>query len=170
MLRNISNGLIAPRPFIGPGGVQLPPNIEALWSDEELAAVGLERFVPTPTKDDLRSYADRAHAVHLVSGVSVNVAAEGDPALTIHVSTTLQGLAVINGAALLATLEPARSFTWAEASGPVTLSAAQIIIAGKAAGAFVQASYDALAALYVGIEAGGVESYADIDAWDWTGA
>jgi hypothetical protein len=27
-------------------GVQYPPNIEALWSDDELAAIGLRRVLP----------------------------------------------------------------------------------------------------------------------------
>jgi hypothetical protein len=28
------------------GGVQYPPNIEALWNDDELAAIGLRRVLP----------------------------------------------------------------------------------------------------------------------------
>lgn len=167
MLKRLSDDQPVSPPYIAPGGVQLPPNIEELWNDAELEAAGFARYAPPVSKADLRAYAGSALSAQLMRGVEANVAAEEDPPLMIHVSTTPQGLAAINGAALLATLEPERVFTWAEETGPVQLTAAQVIQAGKAAGAFVQACYEELAAIYVGIENGGVTSRATIDAWEW---
>ena len=146
------------------GGVNYPAEWLRAHTPGERAAFGVEQ-VDEPAPVDGRYYfapgqprplAD-AKAARLAELAAVRFAREtgGTGALR----TDRESQALITGAALAATLDPAYAVDWKGAEGWVTLNATQLIAAAQAVRAHVQACFSNERALGAAIEAA-----ADLDA------
>lgn len=170
-LEKISDGFPVNPPYVGANGVQYPPSIADAFTDAQLAQIGgRRRAAAPPTKDALKAYASQLRAAKEAVGVTVDVAADGQPAQLVPAATDVAGQMAIAGAVQLATLDPTRSFDWVTATGAVELTGAQIVKIGVAVGALVQATYTALGDVYAKIESGEIATTAAIDAYAWPGA
>lgn len=138
-----------------PGLVQVPD------SDARVVAF---RAGQTPTQ--LAAYASVKQATVARGGISVNVAASGSPEM-VEIATDPDGCLNLSGAVQLASINPAQTFNWVQASGVVSLNATQILAMGVALGTFVQATYTALGAVLAEIAAATVTTQAQIDAYAW---
>lgn len=149
-------------------GLAYQANFLLLATDDDLAAHGITKTTvadPEPSADDIKAglatYANRRHEVLLNGGVTVN---------GIAITTNTNGRVNLSGAVSLAQLQPEMSFNWVLDTGPVALTAADIIAMGQTVGIWVQATYSALSAVLAAIHAGTITTTAEIDAADWPSA
>lgn len=122
---------------------------------------------PAPTKGELLDRADAHFERVAAGGVTVNLAAEGEPALFVTVSTTLAGRVDLNGAVGLATANPDHVFDWVQAGGSLQLTADQMIRLGQLVALWGQSVYSALGAIRSQIESGQITTIAQLDAAGW---
>lgn len=121
-------------------------------------------IVPTLPVADLVNYANGKQVSIAKKGVSVNLAAPGDPALMASVDTSATGRADLAGLYLQALTNPAFTTTWVQSSGPFTITAAQIIMLSNAVAAFISATYQTLGAVTAAINAGAITTLPQVDA------
>jgi Domain of unknown function (DUF4376) len=85
----------------------------------------------------------------------------------VSVATDAAGRADLDGAVLLAQLNPEQTFTWVTSAGSVSLSAAQIVAVGQAVGLWVQSTYTTLGTVIADIIGASVTTTAQIDGAAW---
>lgn len=120
-----------------------------------------------PGVAQLLAYASAKQGEVANGGISVNVAASGQPAQMVKVETDPTGRVDLSGAVQLTGLNPSQTFNWVGASGSITLTAPQVQALGLAAGVFVQSTYTILGAAVTAINAGTITTTAEIDALAW---
>ncbi|MGV0909271.1 DUF4376 domain-containing protein [Martelella sp. FOR1707] len=115
--------------------------------------------VPTvpadPTKADLSAYARDLSWRTRVAGVDID---------GVRVKCDDGAIALINGMAMLAQQDAARTFNFDAGDGMVSLTAADAIALATAVGEFVQSTFDRRAAALAAIADGSVADTAAIDA------
>ena len=115
--------------------------------------------VPTvpaePTKDELAAYARDLSWRVRIAGTDIN---------GVRVRCDDGAIALINGMAMLAQQDAARTFNFDAGDGMVSLSAAEAIALATAIGEFVQSTFDRRAAVLAAIADGSVADTAAIDA------
>ena len=107
-----------------------------------------------PTKDELAAYARDLSWRIRVAGFVIN---------GVRVKCDDGAIALINGMAMLAQQDEARTFNFDAGDGMVSLSAAEAIALATAVGEFVQSTFDRRAAVLAAIADGSVSSTAEID-------
>ncbi len=83
------------------------------------------------------------------------------------VSTTADGRVDLAGAVQIADKVPDRVFDWVCTTGPVQLTASQVVALGVAVGLWVQSVYTVYGAIVAGINAGTITTTAEIDQAAW---
>lgn len=127
-------------------GLPAPPEpVAATMSDEAKKAA-------------LLAFASETHRQVLEGGVTVN---------GVIVSTTPAGRVDMAGAVSLAQLVPSHTFDWVCTTGPVSLSAAQVIALGTAVGLWVQSTYTTYGTAVAGINAGTITTQGQINSASW---
>ncbi len=116
---------------------------------------------PAVAPAQLVAYAEAKRAQIASGGISVNVAASGQPAQMIEVGTDTAGLALLANAVWLANASPSASFEWDQAS-PVTLSGAQVLEIQAAVAAFQQALFAQKTAIRHAIASGAITTTAEV--------
>jgi hypothetical protein len=94
----------------------------------------------------------------------VNVGTAQAP-VNVEASTDPASLVLLQGAYTIAQANNAASFNWVAASGPVTLTSAQISTIFTTVTTFVQATFTTLAAVIAAINAGAITTTAQVDAF-----
>ncbi|WP_036292075.1 hypothetical protein [Methylosinus sp. PW1] len=123
---------------------------------------------PAPTKDALIAYTDSKRDRVAASGITVNIAAAGQPSQNIKVATQAQNNSDYQGLYLLAAQNSAFTTEWDDAVlGGLTINATQVAIIANAAAAFRQAAFAAGIAVKAQIAAGTITTTAQIDAFAW---
>lgn len=137
------------------GGIRHPDNIESVWNDAQLAAIGLSRSTPPAPTVNLAEYAaDRRFGVE-TGGVIVNGVA---------VATDRDSQAMISGAYAYIQKRPTSAIKFKASSGFVTLDAATVEAIALAVGDHVQACFAKEAEVLAGVAGGSITSTAQIDA------
>lgn len=164
-LRYISDG----SPWNGEpiGGIKHPPSIETLWSDQDLAAIGLEKTpIPTPEPDppptqaQLLEYAARKRYEVEIGGTTVS----GYP-----ISTDMENQARIIRAFIRAKNNATYTIpNWRLADGSfVALTNNAILVMGDGVHDFIDSCGDAEKAVRDAILADTITTYAEIDQYPW---
>jgi len=159
----VANVIVGPPGFTPLAGFTAVASETANIGDQYANGVVTPAPAPAPTAAELLAYAESHRDRVAARGVAVDLATEGQPPLVIHAATDVQGLIALNGAVSLAALAPAHVFDWAETSGPVQITAAQVRALGVAVGLYIQQTYTVLGALAAAIAAGTVTTRAQIE-------
>lgn len=117
---------------------------------------------PKPTAAALLAYAEQKRALIAAGGISVNVAASGQPEEMVEVGTDTAGLALLANAVLLANALPSASFEWDQAT-PLTLTSTQVLVIQAAVAAFQQSLFAEKTAIRNAIASGAITTTAEID-------
>lgn len=166
--------------------VWYPQDIEAKWSSNELAAIGL--YIPLPAEPVPEGKRSTGTAVQRVNGdVKFVHALEDIPAPTkqellayaaekrwekeasgvtvngVVVMTDERSQGLINGAYNMAKENSELTFEFKAASGWLTLDAATVIAIGMAVGAHVQTCFAIEKAVAAAVAVGTITTYAEID-------
>ena len=105
-------------------------------------------------KASLRAYASGKHKAVLESGVTIN---------GVIVSTDTRGCVDMAGAVALAQLVPSHVFDWVCTTGPVQLTAQQVIDLGTAVGLHIQGTYSKYGTVINQINGGTITTTEQID-------
>lgn len=120
---------------------------------------------PGLVKWTLLPYAKVKHQTIMGGGISVNVGTAGAPN-NVEASTDPASLVLLQGAYSMATANAGASFQWVQPTGvSVTLTSAQMITIFNAVTAFLQATFNTLAAVIAAIGAGTVTTTAQVDSF-----
>lgn len=149
-----------------------PTSVLELWSDEDLAELGVVRtpdpepeetppneVVPPgpPTKSHLGEYAMSKRWAAMVGGMLF----DGFP-----IPTNEEGRGFISGAHQKASKDATVTKLWQVANSPITFttfSNAQLIALGDSLDTLVQSTFDTLASVAAGIEAETITDFEEID-------
>jgi hypothetical protein len=120
---------------------------------------------PAPTQATLIAYAQQKQAAIMDGGVTVNVAASGQPELNVECSTTTAYLTLLNGAVQRSGLKSTSILRWEQRDGSVlSLNAAQTQALGLAVANWLQHIFDTRTqSVTPAIVAGTITTYAQID-------
>jgi hypothetical protein len=121
-------------------------------------------FIAAQNSAQLVSYAMAKQALIANGGVSINVAASGPPIMA-SADTSVTGRVDLSGVLQSAQLNSGYTTVWVQTSGNLTLNAAAILLLAVGVGAFIEATYAALAGVLAAIAAGTVTTTAEIDAF-----
>jgi hypothetical protein len=123
---------------------------------------------PIATPAQLVAYAQAKQAKIAAAGVTINLGTAAAP-LNVSVDTSAAGRVDLTGLAQMAAINPSFSTTWYQASGAITLTAAQLVALGEAVLAWIASTYAALAAVEAAIAASPptITTTAEIDAAAW---
>ncbi|WP_457798074.1 hypothetical protein [Methylocystis sp. S23] len=168
MLLLISDNSPVYPPYVDADGYQYPENIIDLFSDERLAQLGWKRPPPpAPTKDELKAYAYDRRKAKSRATIMVAIPQASGPAIAVPFLCSADNIEDLAKAERRARRDPDYIFTWARAAGTLELTATQVLAIADGVDDFTQATFVALAEIYTGIDAGGVETRAEIDAYPW---
>jgi hypothetical protein len=125
----------------------------------QISIVDIEPEAPLPpTATQLAAYARRKQAAIAAGMILVQAGAQ-----SVEASLDPQSLAQLNGAAALASGNPAAVFTWVGSVGGTQLTSAQILTIYGAVHGFVQNSFMTLGAVLAAIAAGTITTLAQVD-------
>jgi hypothetical protein len=120
---------------------------------------------PAPTTAQLLAYAAAKQSAIMDGGLTVNVAAAGQPSLTVEVTTTSAYLTLLNGAVQRSGLNPSAILNWEQRDGSVlSLNATQTQALGLAVANWLQHIFDTRTqSIAPAIAAGTITTTAQID-------
>lgn len=118
---------------------------------------------PTPTVQELMAYANEKQWALATGGYTMTF---GGQALQFASDPTSQALITGKWARFQAPNPPV-SVDWQFGAAFVTLTSADFEAAATAIADFVQATFDALKAVFAAIETATVTSFEEVDAWAW---
>jgi hypothetical protein len=144
----------------GPGSIAAG----ALALDAVLIAAGLPASgLTAPTRAQLLAYANAKQWALATGGYTITV-----NAVPLIFPSDVVSMGLITGkAARLAQPNPPASFDWQTPTGFITIAASDFVVVATEIADFVQATFDALAAVFAAIEAGTITTTAEIDAASW---
>jgi hypothetical protein len=115
-----------------------------------------------PTAAQLVAYAQAKQNAIATGSIKVNIGTSGAP-VYVEAAMDALSLAWLTGAASIAGGNSSATLTWAQSTGPVTLTAAQTLTIYAAVQTFVQSTFAALGAVIAAINAGTITTTAQID-------
>lgn len=131
---------------------------------EVLTPFGLSLPGTLPAAADLVAYANQRQMILALSGFTAVIAGKPVP-----FATSIDGLTLMNGkVSRLGQPNPPSTVNWQ--TGPtsfVSIAAADFLAAAIKVSDFVQATFDALPAIFAAITAGTITTHAQIDAAEW---
>ena len=131
--------------------VEAPAGFTAVTEEDAVFATRLM----TPAEQLAQAIADRRY-IEETSGITIN---------GVKIDTGRDSQALITGAALSAMLDSSYLCTWKTVSGPVQLSAAQLLAIAKAVRAHVQACFDREADLLAAVADGSITGEMLEEGW-----
>jgi hypothetical protein len=155
----VVNLIEAPSDYVAPDGlvgVQNP--VGAIIGGTWAGGVFIPPAPPVLTTAQLVEQANQHQTVIMGGGVSVEIGTQA-----IECSTDPTSLVLLQGAAALASTDPSMTFNWVASSGPVVLTATQILTMLSGVTVFIQSTFTTLAAVVLAIQAGTITTSAQID-------